>query len=239
MIHYMNSLTNLPGLRMLLLFCVSIFISETAIAQDNSWKHKKSEDGIDVYYRKVENSKINELKIETTVNSSIVSLVALLRDVPAYTEWVMNCKVAERLESETGERLYYSQIDFPWPLSDRDYVAKNQLSQDSVTKTVYSKLSVVPDYMPEKKGIVRIETLEINWKLTPVSPDKVKIDYHLISDPGGSLPSWMINMAIDKGPVSSLKKLRELVKRKKYQEATIPNIKNLENTPKYFSSQKD
>jgi ribosome-associated toxin RatA of RatAB toxin-antitoxin module len=235
----MNSLTILPGLRMLLLFSVSIFISETAIAQDNSWKHKKSEDGIEVYYRKVENSKINELKIETTVNSSLVSLVALLRDVPAYTEWVMNCKMAERIESDTGERLYYSQIDFPWPLSDRDYVAKNQLSQDSVTKTVYSKLSVVPGYVPEKKGIVRIETLEITWKITPISPEKVKIDYHLISDPGGSLPSWMINMAIDKGPVSSLKKLKEMVKRKKYQKASIPNIKNLENAPRYFSSQKD
>lgn len=199
----------------------------TGIAQD-TWKHKKSEDGIEVYYRKSDTSKVNELKVETTIDASIISVVAALRDIPAYTEWVMNCSLAKKLEAHSMvETCYYSQVDFPWPLSDRDFIAKNNLFQDSATKIVYSELKGVPDYLPEKKNFVRIQHLKITWKITPLTPNKVKVDYHFQSDPGGHLPGWLINMAIDKGPVSSIKKLKKLVMRDKYQQAIVPNIENI------------
>lgn len=197
--------------------------------QEIPWKHKKSEDGVEVYFRKSPDSRVNELKIKTTIDASIISVVAALRDIPAYTQWVMHCTKAEKLFAKSMvETCYYSQVDFPWPLSDRDFIAQNNLFQDPATKIVYSKLKGVPDYLPEKPGYVRIQHLKITWKITPLNTNKVAVDYHFQSDPGGNIPAWMINLAIDKGPVGSIKKLREMVQKEKYRTAIVPGIQNIE-----------
>ena len=215
--------------KVLILLTLCICFSGLGMAQEIPWKHKKSEDGVEVYYRKSPDSRVNELKIKTTIDASIISVVAALRDIPAYTEWVMNCQKAEKLFAKSMvQTCYYSQVDFPWPLSDRDFIAQNDLFQDPATKIVYSKLKGVPDYLPEKPGFVRIQHLKITWKITPLSTDKVAVDYHFQSDPGGNIPAWMINLAIDKGPVSSIKKLRTMVRKEKYQTAIVPGIQNIE-----------
>ena len=234
----MHSTSIPPGLKYCFLLGFIISFLNTATGQEQDWALKKSEDGILVYFRKSVDSKINELKIETTVDASIVSVVALMRDVPAYPDWVMNCKMAEKIEAcPENTNCYYSQVDFPWPLSDRDFFARNQLKQDPQTMVVVSKLTADPDFLPEQKGFVRIPKMEITWILTPIAPDQVKIDYHLISDPGGKLPSWLINLAIDKGPVTSIKRFKEMVQRKQYQEAVVPNIRNISETTRYYTEE--
>jgi hypothetical protein len=45
------------------------------------------------------------------------------------------------------------------------------------------------------------------------SSNSISIVYILEADPGGSVPAWMVNMFIDKGPFESFKKLSGLLKK--------------------------
>ncbi len=191
-------------------------------AQTGEWKLKKQADGLKVYLRDAENSNIKEVKIETTFDASLSSVIAVLKDVPAYSKWIYKCSTAERLEPGTSTSgVYYCGIDFPWPLSDRDFIARSKIRQDSKTKHVFIDVRCVPTYLPEKDGFVRIEKLDIQYEFIPLSDNKVKMNYRLHSDPGGALPAWLINLAVDNGPVNTIKGMREMLKEDRYRNAKL------------------
>lgn len=191
-------------------------------AQTGEWKLKKQADGLKVYLRDAENSNIKEVKIETTFDASLSSVIAVLKDVPAYSKWIYKCSAAERLEPGANtSSVYYCGIDFPWPLSDRDFIAKSKLRQDPNSKHVFIDVQCAPAYLPEKDGFVRIKKMNINYEFIPLPGNKVKMNYRLHSDPGGALPAWLINLAVDNGPVNTIKGMREMLKEDKYRNAKL------------------
>lgn len=208
---------------------VLVATSLSGYSQAYEWKLKKEVDDIQVYFRKSPDSKINELRIETTVEASLSGIVTLLRDVPTYPFWVYKCVTSERLISlSEHEGIYYSEMNFPWPMSNRDFVAHSLTHQNPITKTITIEADGRPDYIPEKKGLVRIPHLQVRWEITPIKPGEAKIAYFLQSDPGGSIPAWIINMAIDQGPTNSFKSLREMLIKEKYQTAQLSFIQELD-----------
>ena len=189
------------------------------------WKLKKETEHIKVYYRKAADSRVNELKLLTTVNSSLSGLVSLLRDVPNYTNWIYKCEKVEPLgQSTNSQGRYWAELDFPWPLQNRDMICHSQISQHPETKVVTINVKGEPAYLKKKNGIVRIEVLELTWTLTPKPGGQVAIEYQLLSDPGGSLPGWLINLAIDQGPTQTIRGLREHVASEKYRSGKLDYI---------------
>lgn len=198
------------------------------ITSDDEWKLKKETEHIKVYYRKSTDSRVNELKLLTTVNSSLSGLVSLLRDVPNYTNWIYKCEKVEPLgQSTNSEGRYWAELDFPWPLQNRDMICYSQIDQDPKTKVVTIKVVGQPAYIEKKDGIVRIEVLELTWTLTPTPGGQIHIEYQLLSDPGGVLPGWLINLAIDQGPTQTVRSLREQVSSQKYQSRELSYIQEL------------
>jgi len=194
----------------------------------NEWKLKKETNNIKIYYRKSTDSRVNEVKINTTVESTLSGLISVLRDVPNYSNWIYKCELAQPLgKSSNAEGLYYTELDFPWPLQNRDMIAHSQISQDKDTKVITIKVQGKPAYIKTKKDKVRIEVLELTWVLTPLPGGKINIDYQLLSDPGGNLPAWLINMAIDQGPTQTIMGLQKQVKNKKYQAMRLSYVEEL------------
>ena len=183
-------------------------------------------DGLNVYLRDAANSDIKEIKIETTLDASLDAVVSVLKDVPVYSEWIYKCLEARRLEASTNESsLYYCKLDFPWPMSDRDFVAKSQLRQDPNSRTVYIDVKGLTDYKPAKAGIVRITDLSIHYELVPLSAKRVQMTYRLHSDPGGSIPAWLVNLVVDNGPTNTVKGMRKKLTEAKYQNARLAFLK--------------
>ncbi len=194
-----------------------------------TWQLKKSSDGINVYYRNAENSSIKELRMEATFKTTLSNLVSFLYEVDNYKEWVYSFTDA-RLEAQVSEKeiYYYGLVDFPWPLWDRDYFARSTIHQDTKTGKVTIISKAVPDYKPTQKGIVRIKDMNIKWELTPTENGMVKVLYYLKSDPGGDIPAWAINMALDKGPLQTLTQLRQLVQQQDKKLAMLSFIDDFE-----------
>lgn len=197
-------------------------------SKNTEWKLKKEVEDLQIYVRKSATSDIKEIKVRYLANASLSNIVAVLKDVSAFPEWIYSCAEARVLERVSDfETIYYSRIAFPFPMSDRDFIAKSKLWQDAKTKEVFIKVTGDYQYLPPKKDLVRLPKLVINWHIKPLTAHKAMVEYHLVSDPGGSIPDWATNMAVDKGPTNSMKNFKDMLSKSKYRSAKLSYIKEL------------
>ena len=205
-----------------------LLLSFSSTAQEAAWELRKNRDGIKVYIREAKNSPFKELKMKFSVEATMSSVVALLQDVEAIPNWVYKCDVSYLVEKvNRDEEYYYNSLNFPWPLSDRDLILKSKLTQDPTTKVFRSESHAVTDKMPEKEGIVRIVDTYLWWEFTPHPNGQIDVDYYLKSDPGGYLPAWIVNMAIDQGPIQTVKHFKKILKSPKYKNVKLDYISEL------------
>ena len=211
--------------RILLISFVLVFGSLCASSMDTTWVHKKHNEGIEVYTRKMPGSSVYQLKIKTLVPASLKTVVAVLDDVESYHEWVYKCEDPRILEKKSDyQYVYCVHSDFPFPVSDRDVVIEYILDQDPKTKVVTTVSKAVPDYTPRKKGVVRISKFNSQYTIKPISASETAVEYWLDTSPGGAIPSWLVNLGIAKGPSETMKGLIQQVKKERYQVVDIPYI---------------
>ncbi|HEX4372305.1 MAG TPA: hypothetical protein VHZ50_03275, partial [Puia sp.] len=157
-----------------MILCAAVF-SISANAQ-NDWRLKKEQSGIKIYMRTNEHSSFNEIKVEMTIQSKPSSLVALLLDVPNHSHWVYNVKTSYVLKKLADNELYfYEVVDSPFPATDRDLVVHLKITQDSATKILNISAINIPDYIPAKKGIVRVPVSNESWKVIPINNNSMRI----------------------------------------------------------------
>jgi hypothetical protein len=201
-----------------------------ALAQDagpsEEWRLRRSEDGIRIYVRDVEGSAFHAYRGEMTIDARLQTLAAVLDDVERSDEWLHYTEegvLVERIDRETA--VVSLLTDLPWPASDRDSVTLNRLSQDPETLTVRYSFESRPDALPEREDYIRIQDIRGYWELAPREDGNVDIVFATSSDPGGTVPAWLINLVITEQPFNSLQNLREIVEDPRYRNATMPGIR--------------
>src|SRR4030095_2264754 len=193
-------------------------------ADSTDWVLQKNENGIAVYTRYAEGSHIKEVKVVNEVTSSLSALVALLLDVKNYPNWIYACSEASVLkEINNHEQYQYQVTDVPWPVSDRDMASHFKIHQDSITKIVTVTNKGEPDYIPPKEDRVRVPHFQSNYKFTPLTNGKVKVEFELYVDPGGTVPDWLINANIVTAPYKTTQALIKQLPN--YQKASFDFIK--------------
>jgi hypothetical protein len=208
---------------LLLLLC---FRTSPVTAQDK-WKFLTEKEGIKVYTKSIPDSKINALKVECTINTTLSALVTLLMDVKAAPQWVYHtksCVLIQRLSP--AELYYYSEVNLPWPLENRDFVAHVKVTQDKATKVVIMEAPAVPGFIAKKKGIVRVDHSVGFWIITPLDKGNVKVEYSLQVNPGGAIPAWAVNLLSSQGPIESFINMRKMLLGNDYRNATLGFIQN-------------
>ena len=201
-------------------FLLQIFLPLLFLGGNSStetWKLKSQKGNIKVYTRTTSKSSIKEVRITTQIAGELDDLLELLDDVPSFKTWLYRCTESKLLKTVTkGEYYYYNLTDFPFPLSDRDMVIHSKtwkVPGSNVVKTK-SEAYTKDDLYKIQDGIVRIKVLEYTWTFTPLDNGLIDIDYEIFSDPGGALPAWVINMAVSKGPVETMVRLKKEMKRR-------------------------
>jgi len=196
-----------------------LLVSFSLTAQ--SWELKNEEDGIKVYTRRVENSDIKAIKVECTIEATLSQLTAVLLDIPASHEWIYAtkfCRVQKTISS--SELIYHSEIDVPWPASNRDFIVRVKLEQDSITKKLTVDGENLPHYLKEQEDVVRIMHTKSNWTVTPRN-EYLDIVFTLHVHPGGSIPAWLINLFATRGPMETFRNLRSQVNKPEYKDASF------------------
>jgi hypothetical protein len=211
-------------LNSILLFLPLMIAISFSLNDSTGWVLRKNEKGIAVYTRYATGTNIKEIWIIDTVKSSLSAVVALLLDTKNYPEWVYKCRECKTLELINDQEQYdYEITELPWPFHNRDVISDSKISQDTLTNVVTINSIGNPDYMPDLGGIVRIRQFHSVYKLTKLVNGKIKIDYTLYGDPGGNIPTWLINASIVIGPYNTTVEMNKRLPL--YQSASYPFIK--------------
>ena len=70
----------------------------------------------------------------------------------------------------------------------------------------------LPDELPLKKGMVRVQAINSVWRFTPLADGQTEIYFQQHSDPGGSIPALLVNRLVKDIPFNTLKNFRQFIK---------------------------
>lgn len=196
-------------MKTLFIYLFVLAVPASLFAQ-HPWVFKKEKDGIKIYSRQSDISRFNDLKIEVDLPGTPAQLGAILFDVEKYPQWAYGTKTCVLVKKVNNrEIIYYSEIDVPWPASNRDLYANFKLTYDSSGRSLNVISVGLKNYQPDKKDIVRIPLSRGLWNISSISDKKIHLQYILQLDPGGSVPTWVLNLFATKGPLETFENLKK------------------------------
>ncbi|HEB62475.1 MAG TPA: hypothetical protein ENI82_04905 [Bacteroidetes bacterium] len=189
--------------------CILSNAQNTISSDNNIWQLKRNTGGIKVYTKKVNNSDILVFKAVTIINAGFSKVASVIQDTKYCKQWMDRVKTIKILKKINNNNYYtYIETFVPWPFSNRDIILLyNVIKTD---KSIIIKLTSIPDYIPNKPGIVRMKEGTGYWKISKINYHKSLVEYSFFSDPGGNLPNWLTNTFIEDVPFNTLKNLRKI-----------------------------
>lgn len=198
--------------RTILLILSNILLCSIICAQD--WILSKDGKDLQTFYRESDKSDIKELKIVTTIDAPAITVFELLNEIDLYDDWVYRTTEARLVETYSNNSLqYYAVVDFPWPFDDREMYILSDYKISADNKHIKTNSIAIPRKdINDREDHVRIIDMELGWTLKENDQGITEVVYVLRSDPGGVIPAWMVNLALEAGPTNTINGLRELVK---------------------------
>lgn len=177
---------------------------------------KKDKEGIRVYACHKESEKFKSIRAEVILPAMTPSdLVEFLLDISSYTSWQYNMTEAKVLKKISAhEIIYRTVVDAPWPVSSRELIVHLKATQEGGDNWSIKVHSTQYDY-PVDDDLVRVPYSDASWRISASKDGNVKVLYTLSVDPGGSIPVWLVNMAIAEGPYKSFTSLKAGIARRK------------------------
>ena len=104
----------------------------------------------------------------------------------------------------------YLRVDYPFFLSDRDYLVKYSRLTDN--KDVYYKwIAEVHPEVPEYDNVVRLINAGGEWALKYLSDNSTKVSYSWNGELRGDFPSFSLNSAWNKAGTEIINELRHAI----------------------------
>jgi hypothetical protein len=183
---------------------LSALLSFALLASPDSpgptWTKAADTDGITVFTRDKPGTEVKEVKAMGMIDAPPEAVWKVLRDYPKYKERMPYTEAAEVVATEDGGKVtwLYSRIAAPF-VAKRDYTLKIVDESDWKDGQGFLKSSWV---MAADKGpapmndVVRLKINDGFWLLEPKDGGKkTQATYYLFTDPGGSIPKFLVNSA--------------------------------------------
>ena len=195
------------------LFPILFFALALNASAQNDWELSKDNNGIKVYTRKTDSSDFKSVKVEAVFTGTCEKLAGILMGVDKNIKWVYKTKSLHLIKRfSANELLYYAETSLPWPMKNRDQAIRINLYPDSINHALKITTIGEPKAIPATSGIVRVPYFLGVWQVKEISKEKISIEYYLNVDPGGSIPAWISNMFVAKGPYETFVNLSKLLK---------------------------
>lgn len=192
---------------------------------DLDWTLKRDRKGIQVFLSKVPRSKFRAVYSTMELEATTSQLAALVMDLDNCPKWASMCKSAKIIERVSDQETYVHSVNkAPFPVRDRDLVARVSWSIDPETGIVSMRSDAVPDKLDKRKGIVRVQYASSEWYFIPQGDGRVLVENYAHVDPNGKVPAWLTNLLIVESPYKTLLNMRKLVRAGNYQNAHVSFI---------------
>ena len=178
-----------------------------AQADTSVWEFRRAVEGVRVYEAPA--GDLKRVRLRATIDGTVPQILALLDSVQHYPDWVYRTTESRIIDYRADTLRYYTRTDFPWPLQDRDFVLDSWIERPSDTLVISRSRARTPFARSPVRDAVRVVHFESDWYLTPLAGGKTRVDYYLRTDPGGSIPAWISNIALERGPLKLVAAFRE------------------------------
>lgn len=186
-------------------------------SDDAGWKQAARDDGITVFTREREGG-VREVKAIGLVEAPPADVWRAVRDYANYDKTMPYTKGSKVLGTEDDGKViyFYSAVDAPI-VSKRDFTIKitDESKLDAEGKGYYlARWTVVDKGIPPKDDAVRLKVNDGYWKLEPRGEGKQTFaTYYVFTDPGGSIPKFLVNKANNSAVPDVFRAIRKSVKK--------------------------
>ena len=213
------------------LLLVGLFTPSAALANDDAdWEQVKEEDGIVVWQKSIPETSFVAFRGRGAVEADIYTVFSVLYDVDHKTDLMANCVDYRLLKYKSpGNVIVYNRIGSPFFLiSDRDSVLETNIIFETEKKRIIAHFEKSEEsFFEPPSGVVRTKAVKGHWILEALDNGTTDVTYQVAADPGGMLPSWLVNLASKKLPYTTIQKMRGQVKRDKVYAETRMAVKYL------------
>ncbi len=191
----------------------------------HGWNAVAEDDGIQGFTRPTAGLAVDEIMAKGTVAAPVAVLESLLRDIPAQTEYmylcVQACEVDLPDKADDPDVIYaYNLTDLPWPVKDRDGVARMRFGYDRISGVLGVQAEGIPSDFRLTEDVVRVPLAQGSYHLRPLDEENTEVTYRMLVDPGGTLPGSLVNLLSKRLGIRTIAGLRRMVRQERYQSAT-------------------
>ncbi|XP_032135989.1 phosphatidylcholine transfer protein isoform X2 [Sapajus apella] len=171
------------------------------------WQLLVETSGISIY-RLLDQTGLYEYKVFGVLEDCSPTLLAdVYMDLNYRKQWDQYVK--ELYEQEcNGETVVYWEVKYPFPMSNRDYVYLRQRRDLDVEgrkiHVVLAQSTSVPQ-LGERSGVIRVKQYKQSLVIESDGKKGSKVFMYYFDNPGGQIPSWLINWAAKNGVPNFLK----------------------------------
>lgn len=211
--------------RLSALSVVTVMWAGVCLADEAGWETVVT-GPVTVKNRALKGTPIKEVWAEGEVNAPLLDVQDALMNVPrlkSFMPYMLDARIIKE-QPEDGSVFIYTLIDLP-VVGKRDYVT--QVWQPQVVKpdgsgVFEAKWVARPTFLPQRNGIVRLQTNDGMWLATAREGGKTWLVHKFAVDPGGWVPAFAANMGNEKGVTDTYKNVeKEAQKRMKERLAAL------------------
>lgn len=184
----------------------------------DAFEVQETKGGLTLQARAIKGSKFWEYRVVTETPFPVEALCEHIYEWGTKGTDHPGVKLHKVLQDAPDDRVVYDQLEQP-VVSDRDY-ALTVVRRRQPDGSCRIRFWTVNDQAPPKPaGFVRMEQLWGSWVFEPLDGGKTRLTYTLFSDPGGSLPAFLVHgpakSAAKESVVTGLSKVKAALEAKK------------------------
>jgi hypothetical protein len=186
---------------------------------DGTWQLVSEKEGIKVYMRHGEGSRLKTFRGVTTLSvDDWHALAGVINDYANAPRWLHFVSAVQELGRRGPlDRDVIFQTDLPWPVNDREAVVRAHGWNPPGTYDTVIRFENAPTLLPPNGDFVRFPEFNARFDFHWAGGNRMEVTYELVADPGGYIPDWIANIVLKDAPYFTLKRLAKTIQRPEYQ----------------------
>ncbi len=148
-----------------------------------------------MWTRDVDGSSVREIKAQTFVEIPAERVWSVLKDVEKYPEFMPYMVEVKVIERPAPDIATVYQCVAPPVVEKRDSIVEVVNTADERMGTYTTEWHSVDKGPAPRENTVRVNGVRGQWLLERIGDAHTRLTYTLFTEPGGSVPGWIVNRA--------------------------------------------
>ena len=181
----------------------------------NQWESLGEKNGVTVHSMKSPGTNLKKFKATWKMHSTLSKFVMFSDSKIDLGNGFYDVRDIE----QPSEKILWNtwKLGLPAPFKPRQFVVKNEFSQDPGTKELLYTVTSTPDKIPPDDCCVRVAVMNNVWRLTPRQNGEIDVEWYVDMDLG--VPYLMANAAGIQGMYDFAPKLQGYLDRDQFKNA--------------------